>query len=82
MVTAKVFWSGRSQIVRLPKQFRLDVREFRLSRRGAGIILEPVPDTWSWLGEIAGTLDEDFVEAVLEQPAEFMPAPEPGIADR
>lgn len=68
METAKVFWSGRSQAVRLPKQYRLDAREVRLRRRGKGIILEPVPETWSWLDEIAGTLDEDFVEAVQEQP--------------
>jgi hypothetical protein len=29
---------------------------------------EPVPDTWDWLDAIAGTLDEDFLAAVLEQP--------------
>ena len=66
--TAKVFWSGRSQAVRLPKQFRVDAREVRLTRRGNGIILEPVPDTWSWLDAIVETLDEDFVQAVQEQP--------------
>jgi antitoxin VapB len=68
METAKVFWSGRSQAVRLPKQFRVEAREVRIRTRGKGIILEPVPDTWSWLDAIAGTLDEDFVEAVKEQP--------------
>ena len=68
MDTAKVFWSGRSQAVRLPKEFRVETREVRLRRRGNGIILEPIPDTWSWLDAIAGTLDEDFVEAVREQP--------------
>jgi len=68
METAKVFWSGRSQAVRLPKEYRLDAREVRLRRRGNGLILEPVPETWSWLDEIEGTLDEDFVEAVQEQP--------------
>jgi antitoxin VapB len=68
METAKVFWSGRSQAVRLPKQFRVEAREVRISTRGKGIILEPVPDTWIWLDAIAGTLDEDFVEAVQEQP--------------
>jgi antitoxin VapB len=30
--------------------------------------LEPVPDTWRWLDEIAGTLDNDFLEAAQEQP--------------
>ncbi|HVT04209.1 MAG TPA: type II toxin-antitoxin system VapB family antitoxin [Thermoanaerobaculia bacterium] len=68
METAKVFWSGRSQAVRLPKQFRMEAREVRIKRRGKEIILEPLPDTWSWLDAIAGTLDEDFVEAVQEKP--------------
>lgn len=68
METAKVFWSGRSQAIRLPKEFRVEGREVRLRRRGNGIILEPVPETWDWLDAIAGTLDEDFVEAVQEHP--------------
>jgi antitoxin VapB len=65
--TAKVFWSGRSQAVRLPKDFRVEAREVRLRRRGKRIILEPVPETWAWLDAIAGTLDDDFVKAVQEQ---------------
>lgn len=68
METAKVFWSGRSQAVRLPKQFRVEGREVRIRRRGRDLILEPVPDTWSWLDAIAGPLDDDFAEAVQEQP--------------
>jgi antitoxin VapB len=68
METAKVFWSGRSQAVRLPKEFRVDAREVRIRRRGKQIILEPVPDSWSWIDAIAGPLDDDFVAAALEQP--------------
>jgi antitoxin VapB len=62
-----VFWSGRSQAVRLPKRFRVEAREVRISRRGKEIILEAVPDTWNWLDAIAGSLDNDFVEAVKER---------------
>ena len=68
METAKVFWSGRSQAVRLPKHFRVEGREVRITRRGHAIVLEPVPETWEWLNAISGTLDEDFVEAVKDQP--------------
>ena len=68
METAKVFWSGRSQAVRLPKHFRVAGPEVRIARRGNAIILEPVPESWEWLDAIAGTLDKDFVEAVNEQP--------------
>src|SRR6266849_1167147 len=55
--TAKVFWSGRSQAVRLPKQFRVEGREVRIRTRGNSIVLEPVPDTWKWLDAITGPLD-------------------------
>lgn len=68
METAKLFWSGRSQAVRLPRAYRVDGREVRIRRRGRAIVLEPVPDSWAWLDAVAGGLDEDFVSAVREQP--------------
>jgi antitoxin VapB len=41
---AKLFWNGRSQAVRLPKQFRFEGDRVRIRRMGSGILLEPVPD--------------------------------------
>ena len=41
---AKLFWNGRSQAVRLPKEFRFEGDRVRISRMGAGILLEPVPE--------------------------------------
>lgn len=38
---AKVFRSGRSQAVRLPKEFRFDAKEVRIRREGDTVILEP-----------------------------------------
>jgi antitoxin VapB len=67
MDIAKVFWSGRSQAVRLPKQFRFDTDAVRISRRGNAIILEPIPRNWDWLETILVPLDEDFVQATEEQ---------------
>lgn len=68
---ARVFWSGRSQAVRLPKEYRFEGDEVRIRRRGSAVILEPIPEDWSWLDELAtaGRLDGDFVEAVTERPA-------------
>jgi len=66
--TAKLFWSGRSQAVRLPKEFRFRGKEVRIRRHGSSVILEPVADDWSWLDAIAGALDDDFAQAVNEQP--------------
>ena len=41
---AKLFWNGRSQAVRLPKEFRFEGDRVRISRMGAGVLLEPVPE--------------------------------------
>ncbi|MGH9380632.1 MAG: antitoxin [Thermoanaerobaculia bacterium] len=76
MKTAKVFWSGRSQAVRLPKAFRVEGQEVRIARRGSTLVLEPIPESWAWLDEIAGALDDDFVAAVREQPE---PTERPGL---
>jgi antitoxin VapB len=39
---AKLFWNGRSQAVRLPKEFRFEGDQVRVSRMGNGVLLEPV----------------------------------------
>jgi antitoxin VapB len=39
---ARVFWSGRSQAVRLPKAFRFSTDEVAISRKGDAVILDPV----------------------------------------
>ena len=70
MATAKVFWSGRSQAVRLPKEFRVDAEEVRIRREGHRIILEPIPKDWGWLAELQkkiGRLDDDFIAAANEE---------------
>ena len=38
---AKVFMSGRSQAVRLPKKFRLDCTEVEVTRDGDALLLRP-----------------------------------------
>lgn len=42
--SAKLFWNGRSQAVRLPKEFRFEGDRVRVTRMGAGILLEPVAE--------------------------------------
>jgi antitoxin VapB len=69
METARVFWSGRSQAVRLPKDYRFDGEEVRIRRHGAAVILEPIPTDWAWLDALAAPLDADFQEAATQQPA-------------
>ena len=68
MKKSRIFWSGRSQPVRLPKEFRFRDREVRIRRHGTAVILEPITEDWAWLDAIAGKLDDDFVRAVNEEP--------------
>jgi antitoxin VapB len=39
---AKIFRHGRSQAVRLPKEFRFSGTEVRVRRLGRGVLLEPI----------------------------------------
>ena len=65
--TAKLFTHGRSQAVRLPKEFRLPGKEVRVSRVGHRVILEPIArspdDVAAVFAEIDRLLaDEPFPE--------------------
>jgi len=42
MPRAKVFWNGRSQAIRLPKEFRFQGDEVEIRREGRMVILEPL----------------------------------------
>lgn len=70
MQKAKIFWSGRSQAVRLPRDFRFSGNEVRIRRHGAAVILEPVPEDWAWLDALVGRLDEDAANAAEDDPGE------------
>lgn len=70
---AKVFQSGNSQAVRLPKDFRFDVDEVEVSREGDAVILRPKPDLskrWASLrAAMARGVSDDFLSEGREQPA-------------
>jgi antitoxin VapB len=69
MDKAKVFWSGRSQAVRLPKEYRFNTGEVRIRRHGASVILEPIADDWTFLQAVAGTFGSDFMPEGRQEPA-------------
>ncbi|MCX8087493.1 MAG: type II toxin-antitoxin system VapB family antitoxin [Rhodocyclaceae bacterium] len=66
MDTAKVFWSGRSQAVRLPQAYRFEGTEVRIRRHGAAVVLEPIANDWTWLDKLTGPVDADFAAAATE----------------
>ena len=43
--TAKLFKNGRSQAVRLPKEFRFEGTEVKIRKEGEKVILEPIEKT-------------------------------------
>lgn len=63
---AKVFKNGRSQAVRIPKEFRFDTDEVLIERKGKKLILTPREPrrykTWAEYWEKAPRLGDDFPE--------------------
>lgn len=57
---AKVFKSGNSQAVRLPKEFRIDSEQVYIRREGDMIILTHRPSNWGGFLEGCSSLSEDF----------------------
>ena len=75
--TGKLFKHGRSQALRLPKEFRLPGKEVRLRREGANIVIEPMEfDVDAWLADLDRYRDVPFMEEGREQP----PMPEDDIS--
>ncbi|MFV0360206.1 antitoxin [Tropicimonas sp.] len=73
---AKIFQSGNSQAVRLPKDFRFDVEEVEVSREGDAVILRPRPDQgrrWASLhAAVERGLSADFMAEGRDQPQDQM----------
>lgn len=69
VATARVFKSGNSQAVRLPKRFRLNSREVKIFRRGNEIILKEDSSGMSRAFEILADLPDDiFPEGRNDRP--------------
>jgi antitoxin VapB len=66
---AKLFQNGRSQAVRLPKEFRFDGDSVRIRRVPQGVLLEPlIPDTIRWFEELDKFKAEPFMPRGRRQP--------------
>ena len=61
MATARVFRSGNSQAVRLPKEFRLKAKEVEIFRRGEEIVLREKGKGLARAFEILANLPNDFL---------------------
>lgn len=62
MTYARVFQSGNSQAVRLPKEFRLNVEQVEIFRRGDEIVLREVPVNAATIFDALASLPIDFMD--------------------
>lgn len=69
--TASVFWTGRSQAVRLPKEFRFDSDTVLVHREGSAVILEPARE-WP----------EGYIESFAGVPEDFHRPPQGEVEKR
>jgi antitoxin VapB len=67
MVVAKVFRNGRSQAIRLPKEFRVDTDEVYLKRTREGFLVIS-RDPWELFFEGVEELSDDFMRGDRKQP--------------
>jgi antitoxin VapB len=67
MDTARIFQTGRSQAVRLPKEFRFSGTEVGVKHFGSGVLLLPVDNPWAMLEAALSDFEPGFV-LVREQP--------------
>jgi antitoxin VapB len=72
MAIAKVFKSGNSQAIRLPKEFRLKVTEVELVRQGEDILIrQPKKVTlMDAYNALAGIADDFLVDGIEDPPLE------------
>ncbi len=60
--TVSLFKNGKSQALRIPKEFRLDGKHVEIERRGASLILTPIPEEKGW--------PDGYIESIRANPAD------------
>ncbi|MDP1735308.1 MAG: type II toxin-antitoxin system VapB family antitoxin [Sulfuritalea sp.] len=71
MDTARLFQTGRSQAVRLPKEYRFEGAEVMVKHFGGGVLLLPLNDPWAMLEASLEKFEPGF-QLNRDQPAEQM----------
>ena len=69
MQTAKVFMNGRSQAIRLPKEFRVEADEVYLKKTPEGFLVI-TRDPWELFHEAVEQLPDDFMAERKQPPFE------------
>ncbi|MBA5867851.1 MAG: AbrB/MazE/SpoVT family DNA-binding domain-containing protein [Nitrospira sp. CR1.3] len=64
----KLFMSGNSQAVRIPREFQLEGDEVEIQRRGNALVIRPKKQTWQPFTESLARFTPDFMEEGRVQP--------------
>ena len=67
MEVAKVFKTGRSQAIRLPKDYRFDCQEVLIGRVGKALIITRKEDAWDVFMEGINGFSDDYLAEGREQ---------------
>ena len=73
METARLFQSGRSQAVRLPKEFRFTGTDVGVRHFGNGVLLLPLDNPWDTLEAALSAFEPGFVLAREQTPQQVRP---------
>lgn len=68
MKIAKIFQNGRSQAVRLPKDFRFDGDEVFVHKVGNAVVLLPVRHGWDTFFQSLEQFSVDYMQDARHQP--------------
>ena len=63
---AKIFMNGRSQAVRLPKEYRFDSDEVYISKQGSNVIITEKKPTWDDFFDSKTAFADDFLKDRLD----------------
>lgn len=68
MTITRVFQSGNSQAVRIPREFQLDVSEVEIFRRGDELVLRKKKDNLLDVLDILADMPDDFMNEGRNDP--------------
>jgi antitoxin VapB len=66
METAKLFQNGKSQAVRLPKEFRFGSDRVYIKRIGNAVVLLPYQTPWETLVDSLSLFSADFMDERIQ----------------
>ena len=68
MFTAKVFKSGNSQAIRIPREYKIDASELYINKIGNTMIIFPKTDPWETFRESLSGFSDDYFHDGRNQP--------------